>query len=122
MTLRRFKLLPSTTGTYDVGDPSGPIPVIEIDDATGDIYSAGVKIGSIVATSLASKEVLFSFGNSVIGDADLQFDPATDTLSGALLNISAGGGTIVLSNLPTLDPHVVNQLWNNAGVLTVSAG
>jgi hypothetical protein len=23
---------------------------------------------------------------------------------------------------PTADPHVVNQVWNNAGVLTISAG
>ena len=24
--------------------------------------------------------------------------------------------------LPTTDPHVVNALWNHAGVLTISAG
>lgn len=32
------------------------------------------------------------------------------------------GGTIILPNLPTSDPAVAGQLWNNAGVLTVSAG
>ena len=25
-------------------------------------------------------------------------------------------------SLPTADPHVVGKLWNNAGVVTVSAG
>ena len=32
------------------------------------------------------------------------------------------GGTIILPNLPTSDPAVAGQLWNNSGVLTVSAG
>jgi hypothetical protein len=27
-----------------------------------------------------------------------------------------------LPGLPTADPHVADALWNNAGVLTVSAG
>ena len=31
-------------------------------------------------------------------------------------------GTVILSGLPTADPHVVGQLWSNSGVLTVSAG
>jgi len=29
---------------------------------------------------------------------------------------------IRMGNLPVADPHVVGQLWNNGGVLTVSAG
>jgi hypothetical protein len=31
-------------------------------------------------------------------------------------------GTVVMSNLPTSDPAVADQLWNNSGVVTVSAG
>ncbi len=31
-------------------------------------------------------------------------------------------GTCFLPNLPTSDPHVLGQLWNNAGALKVSAG
>ena len=31
-------------------------------------------------------------------------------------------GVVIFSGLPTADPHVVGQLWSNAGVLTVSAG
>jgi hypothetical protein len=34
-----------------------------------------------------------------------------------------GEATVVLvSGLPTADPHVAGQLWTNSGVLTVSAG
>ena len=29
---------------------------------------------------------------------------------------------VIFSDLPTADPEVVGQLWNNSGVLTVSAG
>lgn len=34
----------------------------------------------------------------------------------------SASGVVILSDLPTADPEVVGQLWNNAGVLTVSAG
>jgi hypothetical protein len=33
-----------------------------------------------------------------------------------------GSTTTFLFVAPTADPHVVNAVWNNAGVLTVSAG
>ena len=29
---------------------------------------------------------------------------------------------VFLSDLPTADPHVDGQLWNNSGVITQSAG
>jgi len=29
---------------------------------------------------------------------------------------------VYLSDLPTADPHVAGQLWNNSGVVTQSAG
>jgi len=32
------------------------------------------------------------------------------------------GGTVILPNLPTSDPVVAGQLWNDAGTLKVSAG
>lgn len=31
-------------------------------------------------------------------------------------------GTVTFSGLPSADPHVIGELWDNAGVLTVSAG
>ena len=31
-------------------------------------------------------------------------------------------GEMYIVNLPAADPHVVGKLWNNAGVVTISAG
>jgi hypothetical protein len=41
-----------------------------------------------------------------------------------LLSTGGGGGSgvVMMPGLPTSDPHVVGQVWNNSGVLTVSAG
>lgn len=36
--------------------------------------------------------------------------------------VTLNGATIIVSSLPTSDPAVAGQLWNNSGVLTVSAG
>jgi hypothetical protein len=33
-----------------------------------------------------------------------------------------GSSAFVVTGLPTTDPHVVNALWSNSGVLTLSAG
>ena len=58
----------------------------------------------------------------------------TDTIqspgSNADLTIDASGTgavqiltqKVIMSNLPTADPNVAGQLWNNAGVLNISAG
>ena len=34
----------------------------------------------------------------------------------------SASGVVILSGLPTADPAVAGQLWNNLGVLNVSAG
>ncbi|SEC58785.1 hypothetical protein SAMN05519104_1666 [Rhizobiales bacterium GAS188] len=39
-----------------------------------------------------------------------------------LVRLIAGYVPLNASGLPTADPHVVGQVWRNAGVLTVSAG
>lgn len=36
--------------------------------------------------------------------------------------VAINAGVVILPGLPAADPHVVGQLWNNAGALTVSAG
>ncbi len=41
------------------------------------------------------------------------------TWNGSTLTVN---GDIVFSGLPTSDPLVAGELWNNLGVLTVSAG
>ncbi len=36
--------------------------------------------------------------------------------------VTLDGTSIIITGLPTADPEVVGQLWNDGGVLTVSAG
>jgi hypothetical protein len=44
---------------------------------------------------------------------------STNGFSGSTLSTT---GVVILSGLPTSDPSNAGQLWNNSGVLTVSAG
>jgi hypothetical protein len=41
---------------------------------------------------------------------------------GANVVLAVTGTNVILTGLPTVDPHVVGALWKNANVLTVSAG
>lgn len=70
------------------------------------------------------------------GDEDgsysaLQLDPTRATLNGSyavqfnfdgLGQTFFGAVTILMPSLPTSDPHQVGQLYNNLGILTISAG
>ena len=57
---------------------------------------------------------------------------ATSTFTGPVVSnngftstsgtVTLNGATIILDSLPTSDPTVAGQLWNNAGTLAVSAG
>ena len=46
---------------------------------------------------------------------------ATFGTSTTITNLTASG-TVIFSGLPTADPVVAGQLWNDAGTLKVSAG
>jgi len=37
-------------------------------------------------------------------------------------DVTVDGTTVVITDLPEADPEVAGQLWNNNGVLSVSAG
>jgi len=51
---------------------------------------------------------------------------STNGFSGSTLTttgtVTINGTTVIISGLPTSDPSVAGQLYNNSGVLTVSAG
>ena len=36
--------------------------------------------------------------------------------------LTVSSGVIMMMNLPTSDPSIAGQVWNNSGILTVSAG
>jgi hypothetical protein len=44
------------------------------------------------------------------------------TTGAVTVTAAINGGTVVLPDLPTSDPAVAGQLWNDAGTLKVSAG
>ena len=45
-----------------------------------------------------------------------------NALNAYLKRLVAGFVPLNAAALPTADPHVVGEVWRNAGVLTVSAG
>lgn len=63
------------------------------------------------------------------GFASITKDPVTGAItitatfgpSTSITNLAASG-VVLMTGLPTVDPEVVGQLWNNGGVVTVSAG
>ncbi len=65
------------------------------------------------------------FSGPVVSDNGFEGDvtgsvTATDlTTTGT---VTVDGTTVVISDLPETDPEVAGQLWNNSGVLSVSAG
>ncbi len=61
------------------------------------------------------------FSGPVVSDNGFEGEmTATDlTTTGT---VTVDGTTVVIADLPETDPEVVGQLWNNAGVLSVSAG
>jgi hypothetical protein len=51
----------------------------------------------------------------------LQDTPNVASIVSGAAGFSVVAGNVI-SSLPTADPHVVNALWNDAGVVHVSAG
>lgn len=78
---------------------------------------AGAQGGAVICTGSGSGQ-----GGSVT----LQPGTGTTGISGNVTIARAVGGTgdgqVLVSNLPTSDPAVLNALWNNAGTLKISAG
>lgn len=74
----------------------------------------GFQVVSINA-STGAVTVLATFGTTTT----VTNVTASGTVSTAALTAT---GVVTMSGLPTSDPLVAGQLWNNTGVLTVSAG
>ncbi|MGF6433476.1 hypothetical protein [Bradyrhizobium elkanii] len=57
-----------------------------------------------------------------VGGDKLTVAPGGSIQIGNMIFTVNAGGKVIVTGLPTADPHVVGQLWANSGVLTVSAG
>jgi hypothetical protein len=53
---------------------------------------------------------------------DLQLTEKVAAQVGVAGLLGSDGTNLVVIVVPTTDPHVVGHIWNNAGVLTASAG
>ena len=62
---------------------------------------------------MENKMATTTFSGPVVSNNGITSTTGTVTLNGAV---------IVVSSLPTSDPTNAGQLWNNSGVLNVSAG
>ena len=92
------------------------------------MYGNGVKIdispveegivtfsdGRVEELRIEDTDVDFKVNGDSVANA-IKVDAGTDTLSSACVKVS-------LPNLPTSDPGVAGQLWNNSNVLNISAG
>ena len=59
-------------------------------------------------------------GTGTVRDLALGADTSNTIVDGAAIDMNSA--VIMMADLPTSDPSVAGQLWNNSGVLTVSAG
>lgn len=62
-----------------------------------------------------------TFSGPVASDNGFEGDLTATNLT-TTGDVTVDGTTVVITDLPTVDPEVVGQLWNNNGVLSVSAG
>jgi hypothetical protein len=97
--------------------------------------SAGLVLGMVTTTGLATVIIVETgfqgrvrFWNDYDNDSAPTFESAFgaanfyDSDGNYIFRAIQSGGILKMPGLPTEDPHVVNQLWNDSGVLSVSAG
>jgi hypothetical protein len=99
------------------GDNGGPVIF------QGGVGSAGPggRIDIFGGSSLLAGNAGGSI-NIMAGGANNGADGGNVTIQPGLGDGAGAHGQVLFVNLPNTDPHVVNALWSNAGVLTLSAG
>lgn len=123
-------------------DGTGGTHFLERGDSIDDTSTTQSMAYIEANTDMAGQAAMTLRTTNVVGgaaDALLIMSADADVSGGASMQIlvgPSGGGALTLlalryqgglpivtmPNLPGADPHVTDQLWNNAGVLTVSAG
>jgi hypothetical protein len=89
-------------------DAGNGIAIIGANEAT-NVDAQGNAFAGATPFALTIRE---KFGNGI------QFGGST----GVTVKITNNGGIILTGTVPTSDPHVAGQLWNNSGVINISAG
>lgn len=86
---------------------TGKEVTVYVDGTERTFDFAGI-LDYVLDTLVAGTGVTTVTSTAVVTDA-LTVDGTTNTV-------------VILANLPTADPAVAGQLWNNAGTLTISVG
>jgi hypothetical protein len=101
-----------------------------VDNTSGAAFRFGRYAGSsddyaVQLNNAAGVQAMLVAGNTgenaVILGSGSAHDVVLRTNNAERLRVRADGA-IFVNNLPTEDPHTAGQLWNNAGVLNISAG
>ena len=108
----------SSTGDYTIS-----IGALANYSSTGNRAITLNASGSSV-NSTPNDQIRFVTGeNDLVIDHTTGLQLTTDKLSSpSTMRLDPDNGVYIFPNLPTADPLVAGQLWNNSGVLTVSAG
>jgi hypothetical protein len=93
-------------------------------------FGGDVQMGAGSGVAGRGGQVVISGGpgrNTAYGGAVSVYGGNSDANHGGDITLQGGTGTtrnglIILAGLPTADPTVAGALWNNAGLLTISAG
>lgn len=107
---------------FDAGNGAGdPDAVFNVSSAT--VSLGGGAVGAVFTSAnranTANRPIYFRGSFSAVGLSVTGDDGSGTELRTGSLKVN---GTVILSGLPGTDPAIAGALWNNAGVLTVSAG
>lgn len=96
--------------------------MLEIDDDAGGqvFYIDAAGDGALNMPSAVSSFFAFQRDGVAILEIDAGSGGRVVLSPAGLLDITSA--VVKMTGLPAADPHVVGQLWNSAGTLTISAG
>jgi Head domain of trimeric autotransporter adhesin len=81
--------------------------------------SIAIGVGVIVT---GSTSVAIGYGASAEFNDSVALGFGATVAAAGQIVLGTGGNRTLIPGLPNFDPHVVNTLWNNGGVVNVSAG
>lgn len=121
----QFRSSTATAGTIDTGMTRDSAGVIAIRRGTAAhtlrVYNTYTSSTNYERAKCEWDTNVFNFGTEKGSGGGTARDMHLQTDGTSRIEITASGG-IIFNGLPTSDPTVAGQLWNDAGTLKVSAG
>jgi hypothetical protein len=110
----------TSAASNDLGygyDSSGNI-LVKTEDSDTAVASIQITGGASTGDGVAGGTITLAPGSAGTGDSD----GGDLILFGGSGSGSGRQGQILMIAIPSVDPHVFGALWNNLGILTISAG